>query len=330
MEGTGMQLFSTSLEAMTERYTTLLQTLCDISESYYYLGRLDDAIKLLKIGEQLLKAKEVTRHDQLKFLLQSGKILTSSIFYRNRDAEEALATLAHAKQLAAFVRNEQGEADALDLLGFAYYYKQLMTKEGESSTALAYCQQALERREVLGDQRGISESSFHVGLIYENGDQPDLDQARIYYTRAYQIARQHGYKLEQSYAVRHLGGLLAEMQGDLKQAQQYFEESLALREEIGFKITLPFSHLAVGEICAKRNELTVAARHYQRAEILAREMEQPVARILSQLSLGEIYLAQQQRPQALECIEQAYSVAKEHHLADWMSEATARREAISN
>ena len=325
-----MQSFSTSLEAMTARYTTLFQTLCDISESYYYLGRLDDAIKLLKFGKQLLEAKEAAQHDQLKFLLQYGKILTSSIFYRNRDAEEALTTLAHAKQLAVLISHEQGEADALDLLGLAYYYKQLMTKEGESSTALAYCQQALTRREVLDDQRGISESSFHIGLIYENGDQPDLDQAPIYYSRAYQIARQHGYKLEQSYAVRHLVGMFAHMQGDLERARQCLEESLALREEIGFKITLPFSHLAVGDICAKQNELTIAARHYQRAEILAREMEQPVARILSQLGLGELYLAQQQRSQALGCIEQAYSVAKEHHLADWMSVATERREALSN
>ncbi len=68
-----MQSFSTSLEAMTERYTTLLQTLCDISESYYYLGRLDDAIKLLKFGEQLLEAKEVAKHDQLKFLGPPGR-----------------------------------------------------------------------------------------------------------------------------------------------------------------------------------------------------------------------------------------------------------------
>ncbi|BCL79704.1 tetratricopeptide repeat protein [Ktedonobacteria bacterium brp13] len=325
-----MQSFSTSFDTMVEQYTTLLQTLCDISESYYYLGRLDDAIKLLKIGEQLLEAKEVTRHDQLKLLLQSGKILISSIFYRNRDAEEAFATVTRAKQLAAFIVDEHGEADALDLLGFAYYYKQLMTKEGESSTPLAYCQQALERREVLGDQRGMSESSFHIGLIYENGDQSDLDQARIYYTKAYQIAREHGYKLEQSYAVRHLGGLLDAMQGDLEQARQCFEESLVLRQEIGFKIALPFSHLAVGEICTKQNELTVAATHYQQAEVLARELEQPVACILSQLSLGELYLAQQQCSQALECIEQAYRVAKEYHLTNWMSEATARREAISN
>ncbi len=325
-----MQSFSTSREAITERYTILFQTLCDISESYYYEGKLDDANTLLKFGNQLFEVKEVGKHDRLKFLLQSGKILTSSIFYEDRDPREALTTLTQAKQLATFIGNEQGEADALDLLGLAYYYKHLMANEGEFNTALTYCQQALERREVLGDQRGISESSFHIGLIYENGDKPNNNQAWAYYSKAYQIARQHGYKLEQSYAARHLGGLHDEIKHDLEQARQYFEESLTLREEIGFKIALPFSHLALGEICAKQSERSVAIMYYQRAEVLGRELDQPVARIFSLFSLGELYLAQQQRSQALECIEQAYIVAKEHDLADLMSEATARREVISS
>ena len=324
-----MQSFSTSLEALAERYTTLLQILCDISESYYYEGRLDDANTLLKSGKQFLEAKEVGARDQLKFLLQSGKMLTNSIFYRSRNPEDALTTVTGAKQLAASIRNEQGEADALDLIGLTYYYKRLMTNQGEVDIALTYYQQALERREMLSDQRGISESSFHIGLIYENGDLPDNDQAWTYYTRAYQIARQHGYKLEQSYAVRHLGGLYDEMHHDLEQARRCFEESLALREEIGFKIALPFSHLALGEICGKQNDQLAAVMHYQRAEVLGRELEQPVARILSLFSLGELYLDQQRRSQALECIEQAYIVAQERDLADWMSEATTRREGIS-
>jgi hypothetical protein len=162
MKGTPMQSFSTSLEARAERYTTLLQALCDISESYYYEGRLDDANTVLQSGQQFLEAKEVGKRDQLKFLLQSGKILTNSIFYRSRTPENALTTVTHAKQLAALIGNEQGEADALGLLGLTSYYKCLMTNEGEVTSALTYYQQALERRKVLADQRGISESSFHI------------------------------------------------------------------------------------------------------------------------------------------------------------------------
>lgn len=69
--------------------------------------------------------------------------------------------------------------------------------------------------------------------------------------------------------------------------------------------------------------------HYQRAEVIGRELEQPVAYMLSQFNLGELYHAQQRRSQALVCIDQAYTVAKEHNLADWMSEATTRREILS-
>ncbi len=71
---------------------------------------------MLQSGQQFLEAKEVGKRDQLKFLLQSGKILTNSIFYRSRNPENALTIVTHAKQLATLIRNEQGEADALDLL----------------------------------------------------------------------------------------------------------------------------------------------------------------------------------------------------------------------
>lgn len=324
-----MQPSSPFIEAIAGQYTTVLQTLCAICEAYYYLGRVDDAIMLLKMGGQVIEAKEVTQHDQLTLLLQYGKMLTSSIFYSHGDAKEAFAVLARAKQLAAFLADEQQEAEALDLRGFANYYQLVMTGEGASNTALAYCQQALERREALGDQRGVSEPLFHLGLIYENGDQPDLEKALPSYHRAYQMTRQYGYRLEQSYAARHLGGL-AEGRGDLDQARQYFEESLALRREIGFKIALPFSHLAAGGICVKQNEPTTAVTHYKRAEALARELHQSAAALLAQLSLGDLYLAQQQHAQALECFEGAYRFAEEHALADWMAEALARKEAVAH
>ncbi len=324
-----MQPSSTPLETMTGQYSAVMQTLCDLSESYYYMGRLDDAIKLAKIAEQLCEMNEITQQDQLKLLLQSGKILTNNIFYRHRTIEEAFATLERAKQLATSMMDAQGEADALDLLGLAWYYKQFITKEGESSIPLAYCQQALERYEVLGDLRGISESSFQIGLIYTNGDQPDYDLAQSYYTKAYQIARQYGYKLEQSYVVRYLGGLYFRMQGDLERARQCFEESLRLRQEIGFKIALPFSHLAVGEMCVKQNELDTAAIHYHQAAALATEIEQPIAYILVQLNLGMLSQIQQQYSQALAYFEQAYSIAKEQGFTDWMVEISARKESIS-
>ena len=93
--------------------------------------------------------------------LPCGKVLTSSIFYHDGDAKAAFAVLHAAKQLATFLADGRREAEALDLLEFAHY-----------------CQQALERREALEDQRGVSESLFHIGLIYENGDQSDLEKSK--------------------------------------------------------------------------------------------------------------------------------------------------------
>jgi len=37
-----------SLTSIAQEYTTLIQNICVLSESYYYLGRLDDAVKVFE------------------------------------------------------------------------------------------------------------------------------------------------------------------------------------------------------------------------------------------------------------------------------------------
>ncbi len=67
------------------------------------------------------------------------------------------------------------------------------------------------------------------------------------------------------------------------------------------RLTSKFSHLAMGDICEKQNERTTAVMHYQHTE----------ASVL-RFSLSDLYQAQQQFAQTLECFEEA------HHLVAWM------------
>ncbi|MEO8972689.1 MAG: tetratricopeptide repeat protein, partial [Ktedonobacteraceae bacterium] len=215
-------------ESVTNHYTTLIQSLCNISEAYLYEGKMDESVNILHIGEQIAKSKEIAPRDVMKLLLQHGKVLVMNYFLTNSDYDAMLSTVLHAQQAAEDVPDEQGKADTLQLLGEVYYYQSLNNEVHQYERALEYFQQALDRRLVQGDERGISESLFYVGLVYQNGDKPDNQKAFDYFTRSLHIAEKHGYKLEESYAARHIASILCERERpeESEQALTYALRSL--------------------------------------------------------------------------------------------------------
>jgi len=52
-----------SQNSISEHFVALIQPLCDIAESYYWLGRVEDAVKILELGMQLVDKSEVRRQD---------------------------------------------------------------------------------------------------------------------------------------------------------------------------------------------------------------------------------------------------------------------------
>ena len=314
-----------SLASIAQEYTALIQSACVLSESYYYLGRLDDAIKVLAAVMSLLAMDEVRQKDQIQLLLQYGKILIKRRYLVEQEDADILPTLLRARQMAELLKDEQFTANALDLIGQAYFYDTMSSSEMDFDTPLAYFQQALELREEVHDKHLVSESLFYIGLIYENKDQ--LDKAQASYTEALQVAEKHGYNAEQSFPVRHLGLIYLE-QGDLDKAKQYLIESLSLREAVGFKLYFPYSHIAVGNVCVAQNDLNEALTHYQKAYVLAQEMDLKVPLIMSLLSLGDLHQLQKEYPRALEYCEKAHIVASESGIQRGIAEASSRIERI--
>src|SRR5581483_7321341 len=107
----------------------------------------------------------MTQQDQIKLLLHNGNMLTAKTQFENAPVEEALSMLEQAKQLATELHDEQLIADALNAIGFAHYVAANNRQEGDPHMIRACFQDALERRRTLHDERGVSESLFHLGLI---------------------------------------------------------------------------------------------------------------------------------------------------------------------
>ncbi len=310
-----------SSHSISDHFTSVIYSLCEIAELYYYLGKLDEAVGVLKTGLQLIAAKEVHLRDRVKITLQYGKILVAHYFLMNQGFDLALATALEAKQLAETAHYEKGIADALSLIGQAHYYKKLNADEGDYEEAFTYFQQALTYREKLHDTRGISEALFHSGLTYEQREL--VEKAQECYTEALQFADLYNHKLEKSYALRHLAGLVMN-KGDLDAALNYALTSLALREEIGFRVYLPHSHILVGDIYLKREDSESALINYQNAQALAEEMGIKNALIFSLLAIGNIQLMQEDTAQARENFQHAHTLAQELGVSYAITEATNR------
>jgi tetratricopeptide (TPR) repeat protein len=317
--------------ALAQHYATLIGSLCDISEVYYLLGRMDDALNVLKASEQLLEANEVQSQDHIRFLLQYGKVLIRRFFLTNQDGDVMQAIVQRAEQLAETAQDERAVANALALLAQVHYYfglnamlyakSDLDAVQDHYNQSLSYAQQALERGEALHDTRVMSEALFYTGLVHERRRQQD--QAQDYYTRALHIAEQHHHKAETSFAARHLSGIALD-KGDLQQALEYALQSLHLREEIGFKSALPLAHLLVSDVYRVQNNLTDALFHAQQAYALAKDLEQKDALTFSLFTLGDVYLAQKEPGQARAHFEQALALAQALQLAYAISQVTER------
>ena len=262
-------------------YTTAIDALCEIARSSFFLGRLRDALHVLSTSLHLIEGGEVAQKDHLKLLLLHGKVLNVDHLLSRGDTDILFSTILQAQQIAESAQDEQGRASSLSLLGEAHCNATTITLvksgalpfgtqgQGKYEKALAYQQQALELQETLHDTRGISESSFGIGLIYQFWQQNEL--AREHFTRAIQIAEESGYVLEQAEPNRHLT-LDALFKGDLDQALTHAKLALSFREAGGFRPYQPFDHLTLRDIYLKKGDTARAQFHLQQASALASEM----------------------------------------------------------
>ena len=284
-------------EEVSHRYTIAIEACCEIAQTYFYLGRVADAQHVLRTMLYLIEVGEVKPQDRLKLLLLYGEILTIDHFLNETDAALLFEPLVQARQIAETVQDQQGLSDALSLLGQAHYFVTLRARvksgaslnssqdQGDYQEALTYQQQALQLREALHDSRGMSESHFYLGIVYERWQQRDL--AGEHYARALQIAEQAGHLLERSEPTRHLAGI-ALGKGELDQALSYALQALSLREAAGFRPHLPFDHLLLSAIYQAKEDTANALLHAQIASSLANAMESSSARALADERLKQL------------------------------------------
>lgn len=147
---------------------------------------------------------------------------------RELDAVEADVALARGKVLhAGYLADHQANPKQAELL-----------------------ERALTLYQALGDVRGEAEALFWLGTWHQVVREA-YEEAVPCFQRSYELADSVGDKLTLSYATRHLA-FAAEAEGRMEEAQERFEESVRLREELGFLPGLAAALLALGEFRRQR------------------------------------------------------------------------------
>ncbi len=240
---------------LEEIFTDFTNVICKIIEVYRYKGRFDNASLLFNSIEPLLDLPEIKNEEKANVLIQFAQIRMDHKFLKEFNYEEEINMLEKAQTLAELSNRRDLKANAIDLIGDCIYREGLL--EGDFNDALLHFNNALSIRTRLDDKLGLSKSYFHLGLFHDNkkdSDDNDKLTALEYYQKGLDITIEGGYKLEQSYFYRHLGGYYAFVKDDLEKGLDYFIKSMELREEIGFDFSLQFAYFSVAFVYFLKND----------------------------------------------------------------------------
>ncbi|MBX7150045.1 tetratricopeptide repeat protein [bacterium] len=274
------------------------------AETHFYEGRLDLSVKLL--DSCLLKIDRSDKLTHAKLLIKRGKMYAFQSFTSNVGYEEALASLFEARELLDTTRDFGEEAEMNTWLGFTYYAMRYNRGESDYDRPADFFQKSLVLSRKISDARGEAEAIFYSGIIHERRQSAD---PLPFYRQAESIARQNGFKLELSYATRHIAFLM-QKEMKLEEALELFTESLKLREEIGFKIYLPFSYLSVGDVLLEMNRVQEALEYFDKAHRLASQLDSKRVVAIALLSLGQAHKSLKDLTRARHCFIEAKELSK--------------------
>ncbi|MEU4219840.1 tetratricopeptide repeat protein [Actinoplanes sp. NPDC026623] len=167
--------------------------------------------------------------------------------FRTGDYDEAERTFQGLLSRARSDGDRALEAAVLDRLGMLMHFRALDgdLAQADSDGEEALFQQALTIRRELGDQAGIAESLFGLGLVHQVL-RTDWDAAMPCFTEALDLAEAHGDLLLRSEVHRHVGFYYASSDLQSDKALEHLRISHDLRAELGDPRWIPGGTIALG------------------------------------------------------------------------------------
>jgi len=142
---------------------------------------------------------------------------------------------------------------------------------------------ALAIREAQGDNEGISESLYHLGITSYRQDL--FDEASQFLTRSLEISETHGNQKGVARALLNLGNLALADQRPLD-ARGYYERSLVIEQELGDIRRVADSFSNIGLTYGAVDDYHGADRYFHQALAIRRELDDDYGLATDLLCLG--------------------------------------------
>lgn len=295
-----------SEEDIQNSLRTITNSVLQISEYYYYNSKLDEADKILNLAVEIT-GQINNKNYTAELLIQKAKINSINSFITNKSYEQSIADLNIAINYCKETNSKKLLGDAYNYLGFALYAQKYNQNLGTYEAALKYLDEAEQIRNDFKDLRGLAETYIYKGIVLERLG--NNNSALVLYEKANEISENNNFKLELSYAARHIA-FIKSYNKDFHSALELFQKSLNLREEIGYKVYLPFSYLSVGNIFFELNQKYEAEEFYSKALISALQNGADRVVALCRMSLGDLFLSQKSFEKSLKEFEIALHISE--------------------
>jgi tetratricopeptide (TPR) repeat protein len=291
----------------------LVQAMRKLAQAYLYEARFDEALGLLDSDVVRQIEAELTPVDQVRIQVQRASMLRyKGLTDNDHDCYDAtLEILLEAEEAARGLDDKGLLADVVDLIGMTLYSKELWLTTLDEP--LRYFEEGLRLRKEIGDRRGVAESVFHVGLVYQNkeeADDQDSQKAFECFQESYRLAEQGAFMREKAHTARHLA-YMHRRKGETDKVLTYHKEFLAVNAEIGFKPYLPTAYFMVGEVYLTNDELDQAMACFQKARVVAEETS--AGRYLAEalFGIGAVNEKQGKKQAALDAYQDALTLAEQ-------------------
>ncbi|MFM9267437.1 CHAT domain-containing protein [Tychonema sp. BBK16] len=214
---------------------------------------------------------------------------------------EALQSGEQALIIYREIRDRQGEAYCLNILGLAY--KSL----GQFHRAIEFHQQSLEISRKIEYRQGEANSLNNLGIAYKSLGQ--FDRAIEFYQQSLEISREIGYRQGEDNSLNNLG-LVYKSLWQFQRAIAFYEQSLEIKREIGNHQGEAASLSSLGNAYDSLGQFERAIEFHQQSLEIEREIGNRQREADSLGNLGNAYQALGQFEQAIEFHQQSLEIER--------------------
>lgn len=290
-----------------ESFQPLLQKHLTLAEGHRAHFRYDKALQSL---DGVLELSDLTPVEvNTVHVRQLAYQIEAAWLYNRLDAEfaplHARLKAAHANALAHHQRPQV--ADALFLTARLHHFNLFEAQSSDLDAVEHLWTEAYTHYHDLDDPRGMAESLFYHGLLYQRF-KADHETAYGYFHRSRNLIEYKHYPIELAEILRHTG-YVYQQRGDLIAAHACHEQAVAYLNHSGFRVYLPLALYALGMVLMEQGRLDEAGPHFEHALAVAEEAPPNILHIGGLLGLGDFHTKTGDLAVARDCYQRARTTA---------------------